>query len=69
MVPNSNWNVGHEVYDLRRYKDSVKFAEDEAKEIMLSNNSRIRLIGMGPEVFTVCFCKMFLKANPSDARL
>lgn len=37
-----------------RGKDSEMFTVAEATDIMMSNNSRIRLIGIGAEVYAVC---------------
>ena len=48
-----SWNGGLDNDKIWKEKNPSGFTEKEAKDMMLSNNSRIRTIGMGRDVFTV----------------
>lgn len=53
-----NWGHNFEVESWKHWdvndKESKKLTNAEAIDMMLSNNSRIRLIGIGADVYTVC---------------
>jgi hypothetical protein len=57
-LPNSNWseglNVGilDKVWNVKEHHVG-RFTTDEAMSIMSASTSRIRLIGMGPDVYMV----------------
>jgi hypothetical protein len=56
MLPNSNWIGALDVDKVwnTKERDSGRFTVDDAKAIMLSSKSRIRVIEIGMNVYTVC---------------
>lgn len=58
-LTSRSWNGGLDTGKIWGKEVLGEFTEKEAKDMMLSNNSRIRTIGMGRDVFTVRQITMF----------
>jgi len=67
VFPTPSWVQALSVDDWKHWTakdtETETLAVTEAKDMMLSNNSRIRLIGMGAAVYTVCPSIVFLRMD------
>jgi hypothetical protein len=56
MLPSSEWNGDIDIDRVwnAKERDSERFTVDDAKSIMLSNRSQIRVIEIGSNLYKVC---------------